>query len=103
MRLEELREKNHFTQSEVARMIGLNARNYNRYEKGKSEPDIETLILLADFFHTSIDYIVGRKTDLINLSAISEDKAMLIKDILAMKDDEIEYTKNYFNGLLRKK
>ena len=35
-------------------------RSYQFYEEGKAEPSIKKILLLADFFDVSIDYLVGR-------------------------------------------
>ena len=35
-------------------------RSYQAYEQGTNEPNIEKLILLADFFDVSLDYLMGR-------------------------------------------
>ena len=34
---------------------------YNNYEKGRCEPSIETLVKLADHYHVTLDYLVGRE------------------------------------------
>ena len=50
------------TQKQVAAYIGCSYQCYQKYENGSREPDFETLFLLADYFETSIDYILGRVT-----------------------------------------
>lgn len=47
-------------QREVAACLNLQLRSYQTYEQGKNEPNIEKLILLADFFDVSLDYLMGR-------------------------------------------
>ena len=59
-RLRELRKEQDLTQEAVANGAGLVLRSYRRYEMGEREPVASTLILLADFYHVSIDYLVGR-------------------------------------------
>jgi len=48
------------SQQKLADAIGSNQQSIHRYENGDYEPDIRTLSLLADFFGTSIDFLVGR-------------------------------------------
>jgi len=48
------------TQEDVAKKLDISRTTYAGYEKGYHEPDIETLIKIADLFETSIDYLVGR-------------------------------------------
>ena len=54
-----LRESHGISQQKLAAAIGLTHQSINKYENHKIEPDIETLIRIADFFHTSVDYLVG--------------------------------------------
>lgn len=48
------------TQAEVAELLGVKAQQYSRYELGKREIPLHHLITLADFYKTSLDYLVGR-------------------------------------------
>jgi len=56
----ELRQKRGLTQNMLARKIGIKRAAISHYELGRREPDFETLALLADFFHVSIDFLLGR-------------------------------------------
>lgn len=60
MRLKQIMEETGVTQQQVADAIGVTAPAMNHYINGRREPDIETLIKLADYFGVSIDYLVGR-------------------------------------------
>lgn len=59
-RLRELRKEKGLKQSDVALFIDSTPQAIANYELGKREPGIKQLILLADFFDVSIDYLVGR-------------------------------------------
>ncbi len=59
-RLYDLRTDNDLTQQQVADFLVCNRQVYARYEKGLREIPVSMLIKLADFYNTSIDYIVGR-------------------------------------------
>ena len=59
-RLKDLREDEDLTQKEVAAILKIDQRVYSNYEIGKRELPISHLIALADFYHTSTDYILGR-------------------------------------------
>lgn len=59
-RLQELRIKSETPQIAVACALGVARSTYACYESGKNEPDLHTLIKIADFFHVSLDYLVGR-------------------------------------------
>ena len=62
-RLKILRESTQQSQKEIASELGLDYKRYNHYETGRSEPDIATLILLADYFGVTIDYLVGHEKE----------------------------------------
>ncbi len=59
-RIRDLREDRDLRQSDLAKMVGIDQRTISNYETGKSKPDSDALIRLADFFNVSIDYLVGR-------------------------------------------
>lgn len=40
--------------------LNLNQNSISRYETGEREADYATLIALADYFHVSLDYLLGR-------------------------------------------
>ena len=63
IRLKELREKRGLHQTEVAAMMGVVTRQYQRYEVGEQEPKLAGWIFLADFYDVSLDYLVGRSDD----------------------------------------
>ena len=60
MRLRELRKQQNITQLKLAMDLGLNQNAVSRYETGEREADYKTLILLADYFNLSIDYLLER-------------------------------------------
>ncbi len=60
MRLKELRKARHITQEKLAMDLNTNQNTISRYETGEREADYRTLILLADYFNVSIDYLLER-------------------------------------------
>ena len=63
-RIKELRVEKKITQSQLAKILGVNQTAVGKYERGDLEPNIQILNNLADFFGVSIDYILGREDDL---------------------------------------
>lgn len=59
-RLRELRKERHETQKAVAEAIGINERHYQKFEAGANLPSFENLLVLADHFGVSMDYLAGR-------------------------------------------
>lgn len=58
--LKDLRLKEKLPQIIVACDLGISRSTYAGYEAGKNEPDIYTLIKIADYYKVSLDYLVGR-------------------------------------------
>ena len=57
--LKKLREEAGISQKALADAIGVSQQSVNKYENHNIEPDIETLIRIADYFHSSVDYLIG--------------------------------------------
>lgn len=100
MKIKELRIKAGISQRELAQKLGYFPQAISRYESGQGEPNVETLIKLANFFNVSIDELVGRETDTINLKYLNESESYLIKKILKMNSLELAKTKAYVTGLM---
>lgn len=60
MRLNELRKSKGISQLKLALALNTNQNTISRYETGEREPDINTLIQIADYFNVSIDYLLER-------------------------------------------
>lgn len=58
--IRQLRKSKSMTQSEIAQRLGVTQQAYQCYESGRRQPSIETLILIADIYGVSLDYLVGR-------------------------------------------
>ena len=58
-RLADVRNDKDLKQKEVAAVLGMNPVVYSRYEKGQREIPVWALIKLAEFYHTSTDYLLG--------------------------------------------
>ncbi|GEM_PF-41848 len=59
-RLRELRESRSISQYEMAKSLGVHQTTYGSYETGKLAIPLCNLVKLADYYGTSIDYLVGR-------------------------------------------
>ena len=58
-RLRDLREDNDMSQTALAKIIGMSQTGYSKYETGENDIPTSILIKLADYYHTSTDYILG--------------------------------------------
>lgn len=62
-RLKDLREDHDLKQKEVADILGIDQRVYSNYETGKREIPTKFVVLLAQYYHTTTDYILGLHND----------------------------------------
>lgn len=60
-KLKKARTDTGFTQREVAKETGIGHITIANYETGRTEPDIENLGILADFYGVSLDWLIGTK------------------------------------------
>ncbi len=59
-RLRALREGKGRKQADIAKVLGVSRTTYTQYETEKSEPDLETVKNLAEYFETTTDYLLGK-------------------------------------------
>ena len=59
--LKKLRKQRKISQLKLALDLGMNQNSISRYENGQREADYMTLIMIADYFDVSIDYLIGRE------------------------------------------
>lgn len=59
-RLKDLRQDEDLTQKQVGKLLGIHQNVYSRYERGAQNIPLGHLLILADFYNTSTDYLLGR-------------------------------------------
>lgn len=59
LRIRDLREDSDLSQRQLADLLNINQTTYSRYERGVLDIPCESLIRLAKFYHTSVDYLLG--------------------------------------------
>ena len=59
-RIRDLREDKDLTQTEIAKILNITKRTYSRYENDERQIPTEIISSLADFHHTSVDYLIRR-------------------------------------------
>lgn len=58
-RLKELRTEKGVTQIQIAKIVNMSKMAISHWEKGNSEPSIEQLKILANYFDVTVDYLIG--------------------------------------------
>lgn len=59
-RIRDMREDHDLTQRQLAALLHIPQPQYNRYEQGLCDIPTTILIELADLYHTSTDFLLGR-------------------------------------------
>ena len=59
-RFKELREDKDLKQTEIAKILKISQQQYARYESEENEMRYEQLNTLAEYYHTSVDYLLYR-------------------------------------------
>lgn len=62
LRIKQLRESKGLNMRETARLLNMPYTTYVNYEKGLREPTSEVLVQLANFYESTVDYLVGRSS-----------------------------------------
>ena len=58
-RIRNLREDKDLTQTDIAKILNMSQTGYSKYETGENDIPTSVLIKLAEFYNTSIDYLLG--------------------------------------------
>lgn len=99
--LKQFRLRKGETQKQTALNTNIPYANYNKYETTDTAPDINTLIKLADYFHTTVDHLIGHEVPyLINKSTLTENQLELFDMIKKLSDTNCRLVKAYLVGLL---
>ena len=88
-RLKHCRLNRCLTQRQTAMAIGTSEQNYQRYERGSQQPTLSVLILLADFFGVSVDYLAGKS----RLSFIMTESEINGVKVYGLKCENAEHLK----------
>lgn len=79
-----LREQNGFTQSDLAKKLGITRSSVNAWEMGISVPSTQYVVELANIFKVSTDFLLGVKsTATVNVDGLSEKDVQLVNAVIA--------------------
>lgn len=59
LRIKDLREDHDITQQAIACILGTSQTMYARYERGANEIPLRHLVILAEYYNVSLDYLCG--------------------------------------------
>ena len=100
MKLKELRRKLKLTQEETAKQIGMQKQTYQNYELQKREPDIQTLIKIADYFQTTIDNLLDHNVPyLLDISTFTTEQKKVIEEIKNLSNENCNRVLDFITGI----
>ena len=68
----ELRKDKGALQRDLAELLGVSVGTISNYETGTHEPDLKSLVMLADYFNVTTDYLLGRTKFQVDFNAITD-------------------------------
>ena len=99
-KLKKLRQDNNKTQKEMASILNISRSTYNNYEQGVAQPDIKTIIKLADYFKTTTDNILGHEVPyLLDKSIMSEKQKQVLEIALKLNDIQCQRILDFATGM----
>lgn len=105
-RLKEARDRKNLKQTQVMKHTGINNKTLSGYEKGVSEPDIDSLNLLANLYEVSVDWLTGReeqmKQQIIDLSGLDEIDVEVLREFKSLSHEDQMYVVGLMKRLPRK-
>ncbi len=99
MKLKKLREEHKLNQIEIAKIANCSQSNYSKYELEKLEPDLNTLISLADYYNVSLDYLCDRQWNN-QIGYIPDSKKEVVQLVLQLNEINTAKAIGYIGGLL---
>ena len=93
-KLKELREIRKMSQAELADILNVAQQTVASWERGKSSPNYELLQRIADYFHVSTDYILGREEKRAPFAALPV-VGNIIKMLAALSPQKQEQAASY--------
>ena len=98
--LAELRVSSNLTQKELAKILNVTDKAYWSYESGRTEPSINTLIKIADYFDVSLDYLCGRPRPYDFPSGTTKNQKQAFAMIQQLNDENTLRVISYCAGLM---
>jgi len=95
--LRTLRERHDMTQESLGKLLNVTQSTIAYYESGKKQPTLETLIIIADYFEVSTDYLLNRTNFVSTASEISKPDSELLNKINKLSDENRKEIASYIN------
>lgn len=98
--LSKLRQEKGLTQKQLAKELNISNKAYWSYESNRTEPNIDTLKKISDYFHTTIDHIVGHEVPhQINKFKYTAEQLAVIEELESLDKEQCYMLLAYIDGL----
>lgn len=101
--LKKLRTDNKLLQKDIAKICNISTSAYQLWETGKTQPDINNLQLIADFYKVSVDFLIGRELEdgrvIIQEPELPNDENNLLANYRKLPSDLKESAQEYLKSL----
>lgn len=92
-RIRKLRESKRLTQHEAAEQMGFSLSGYRKLERGKNGGSVDSLVMVAEYYHVSVDYLVyGKKQEYISnlLEGLTENQRRIVRSSIENLVDNLK-------------
>lgn len=102
-RIKELRKEKKMSQTGLGMVFNISQAVISKYELGQSEPDIQLIIKMADYFNVSVDYLVGKSDKKFNILTddLKDDELEILRDYKKLNEIKKAKASAYIKGLLQ--
>ncbi len=85
VRIATKRQENNWSQTHLAKLIGINVKSVKDWENGVSLPSAKTLIRLSEVFGVSTDYLLGiNQKEIVSLENLSSADRIRVRAFIQM-------------------
>lgn len=96
LRIKNLRQQKNITQTELGNYLDVQKSTISMYENNKSNPDLETIKKIANYFNVTVDYLLGNETEKPKLS--KKDEKDIAKEMGKLREKLEKEGGLMFNG-----
>lgn len=101
--LKKLRKQHNLSQQKLADILHISQQSVYKYENNVTSPDLDTLTHMADFFNTSVDYLIGHtdishKIEPVTEEMLNLDESVMLQEYRMLSKKQKEIVKIVMDG-----
>lgn len=99
MKLKQILFERKIKQNKMAEDLGINKTTLNNYVNGNTEPDIHTLIKIANYLDVSLDFLFDRQYNN-QIGYIPDERRETVKKLASLNDIQFEKVSSYIDAII---